>query len=377
MLSAAQICRLWKGTVSKMEILDIVDEFGNPTGETIEREEAHRRGVRHRSAHVWLVRRKGGRIQILLQKRSRDKDSFPGCYDISSAGHIPAGADFEASALRELREELGVRAQAEELIFCGQRRFFYEGDFYGQAFLDRQVSNVYLLWLDREAESFSLQREEVEAVRWFDFDECMESVRKNTISHCIYLEELQILRRALYGEGDGEKEAKGTESQVQTGRIRPAVAWDLGRILNIYEFAREYMRENGNPNQWNGSYPPRELLEQDIQKGQLYVYEDSQGVHGVFAFIPGSDPTYGYIEDGAWLNEEPYAAIHRLAGDGSGGIFRECMAFCRAESPQLRADTHRDNRVMQHLLEKHGFVRCGIIYLKDGSPRIAYQLDGR
>jgi isopentenyldiphosphate isomerase len=94
-----------------MEYLDIVDENGIPTGETVERSLAHRTGVRHRTTHIWIVRKREGNVQILLQKRSKNKDSFPGCYDISSAGHIPAGDDFAESGLRELEEELGLKNQ--------------------------------------------------------------------------------------------------------------------------------------------------------------------------------------------------------------------------------------------------------------------------
>jgi len=94
-----------------MEILDVVDETGAPTGETVERTEAHREGVRHRTSHVWIARNRNGRIQLLLQKRCMQKDSFPGCYDISSAGHIPAGEEYIPSAIRELKEELNVTVQ--------------------------------------------------------------------------------------------------------------------------------------------------------------------------------------------------------------------------------------------------------------------------
>ena len=71
------------------ELLDIVDELGNPTGKVVEREIAHQKGIRHRTSHVWLVRKRNNKVQVLLQKRSHNKDSFPDCYDISSAGHIP------------------------------------------------------------------------------------------------------------------------------------------------------------------------------------------------------------------------------------------------------------------------------------------------
>lgn len=81
-----------------MEWLDVVDDQGNPTGETVERTKAHQKGIRHRTAHVWLMREHQGKVEILLQKRSAGKDSHPGCYDISSAGHIPAGVDWLSSA---------------------------------------------------------------------------------------------------------------------------------------------------------------------------------------------------------------------------------------------------------------------------------------
>lgn len=182
-----------------MEVLDIVDEGGVPTGETVARQAAHRFGIRHRTAHVWLVRRRCGKLQVLLQKRSAGKDSHPGCYDISSAGHIPAGEGFLESALRELREELGVRAAAEELLPCGQRRFEYRETFRGGEFWDNQVSNVYVLWRDLEIGDFTLQESEVESVRWMDLDRCMELVRKHEIPNCIQMEELRMVSSAVGG----------------------------------------------------------------------------------------------------------------------------------------------------------------------------------
>ena len=183
-----------------MEILDIVDEEGKPTGKVIEREEAHRKGILHRTSHVWLLRKKNDKVQILLQKRSHNKDSYPDCYDISSAGHIPAGVDFIPSALRELKEELGCNVDEDDLIYCGTRRLHFEEVFHGQPFLDNQVSNVYVLWLDREEKDFILQKEEVSEVKWFDFDDCFNKVKNDLIKHCIYLEELEIVKRGIkYG----------------------------------------------------------------------------------------------------------------------------------------------------------------------------------
>jgi isopentenyldiphosphate isomerase len=160
-----------------MELLDIVDEDGLPTGETVVREVAHRHGIRHRTSHVWLLRIHNGKTQVLLQKRSLNKDSYPGCYDISSAGHIPSGDGFLQSALRELEEELGVKATAAELIYCGHRQFEYREMFHGQEFCDNQVSNVYALWKDMEGEEFVIQKSEVDTVLWMDWSRCIDMVK--------------------------------------------------------------------------------------------------------------------------------------------------------------------------------------------------------
>ena len=180
-----------------MELLDVVDENGVPTGTVVSREKAHAEGIRHRTAHVWLVRFRQGKAEVLLQKRCQDKDSWPGCYDISSAGHIPAGADYIASALRELKEELGVSVKEEELKDCGMHRMDVNTEFYGKPFIDRQVSKVYLLHLDWEAEDFKVQEEEIESVIWMDFEECMQAVIHQSIPNCIDIKELEMLKAFL------------------------------------------------------------------------------------------------------------------------------------------------------------------------------------
>ena len=155
-------------------------------------------------------------------------------------------------------------------------------------------------------------------------------------------------------------------------RIEKATGADLPRILEIYAIAREFMAKTGNPTQWGNNYPPVAMLEADIPAGNLYVVEDDV-IHGVFAWFTEPDPTYGYIEDGAWLDDSPYGTLHRVAADGTGGVFAAVLAFALEQNRHVRIDTHADNRVMQHVLEKYGFTRTGIIYLEDGDPRIAYQ----
>ena len=157
--------------------------------------------------------------------------------------------------------------------------------------------------------------------------------------------------------------------------IRLAKQQDLDAIEAVYTAARAYMAASGNPHQWgDDGYPHRDLLEYDIQLKRLYVIEENGEVHGVFAFMLGDDPTYGYIEDGQWPNQKPYGTIHRIASDGQiRGMFTKAFDFCRSRIDEIRIDTHHDNKTMQHVVAKHGFKRCGIIYLENGAPRIAYQ----
>lgn len=157
--------------------------------------------------------------------------------------------------------------------------------------------------------------------------------------------------------------------------IRPAEAYDLDRIMQIFDAAKKFMRSKGNLKQWTGGYPQRELIAKEISLGHCHVCTDTTGnIAATFCLIPSPDHTYATIYDGHWLNDEPYHVIHRLASDGSvKGIGKICIDWCILHYGELRIDTHADNIVMQALAEHCGFVKCGIIYIDDGTPRIAYQ----
>ena len=155
--------------------------------------------------------------------------------------------------------------------------------------------------------------------------------------------------------------------------IRKATQDDLDEILEIYSYAREFMRKTGNPTQWYGHYPPKSVLENDITKQQLYVCV-ADGVCAVFMMHKGPDKTYAVIENGNWPNQNEYGVIHRIASNGKQkGILKVCIDFCKNFYSDIRIDTHQNNKIMQHLLEKNGFCRCGIIYTESGEERIAYQ----
>ena len=150
---------------------------------------------------------------------------------------------------------------------------------------------------------------------------------------------------------------------------------DLDRVMEIYAIAKRYMDEKGNPTQWVDGYPQRDLIEYDIAQGESYVLCEGGEIHGVFMFMQHEEPTYAVIEDGAWLSDAPYGTIHRVASDGQlRGIFDTIVAYCRGVTENLRVDTHYDNFPMQRAIERNGFVRCGIVYMYDGTKRIAYQM---
>lgn len=155
--------------------------------------------------------------------------------------------------------------------------------------------------------------------------------------------------------------------------IRRAVLADYPELLQVYAAARTIMQQSGNPTQWGDSKPEPEQIAADIQNGNGYVVEREGRICGAFALLFGADSTYSVI-DGAWQSDRPYATLHRVASNGmQKGVLHECLAYCDTRISNLRIDTHENNRIMQHLLQKEGFVRCGTIRLLNGDPRIAYQ----
>lgn len=180
-----------------MELFDIVDEYGRPTGETIERSAAHASGVRHRTAHIWIARAVAGKWQVLLQKRAMTKDSFPGRYDTSSAGHIQAGDEPLESALRELSEELGIVAAPDQLAFAGTFRIQYEKEFHDKLFKDNEVAFVYVYLEPVELDQVRIQKEELDCVEWFDLEEVHWECLKHNPKFCVPVKGLETARAYL------------------------------------------------------------------------------------------------------------------------------------------------------------------------------------
>lgn len=180
-----------------LEFFDVLDENGEKTGRIKERSLVHEDGDVHGTSHIWVVRRTEKGYDVLLQKRSADKDSFPGCYDISSAGHVAAGGGYLETAVREIGEELGISASKDDLHLIGFHKGIMNGNFYGRDFQNHEISAVYVYDKPVKIENLSLQKEEVEQVIWMDYDTCQKKMEKDEISHCIFLDEFKMLGEYL------------------------------------------------------------------------------------------------------------------------------------------------------------------------------------
>ena len=168
--------------------------------------------------------------------------------------------------------------------------------------------------------------------------------------------------------------ALNTPSYAHGMTVRLAQMDEIPRILELIDHSRSIMRQNGNHSQWVG-YPGADLIGEDIQHGIGHVIVAEVTPVGYFALLRTPEPTYEYIEDGHWLDDTtPYGTIHRLAcAPGVHGIARTAFAWSEQQFPSIRVDTHRDNLIMLHLVNQLGYCRCGVVYMRDGSPREAFQ----
>ena len=164
--------------------------------------------------------------------------------------------------------------------------------------------------------------------------------------------------------------------------IREAKPTDITDIMQVMEAAKKIMRQSGNLHQWADGYPSEAVIISDMEKHGGFVLEEGDGedqstgrIVGYFAFLPSPEPTYSKLYNGKWLDDvQSYHVIHRIASyPDVHGIFSDVMEFCFSHDANIRIDTHKDNRIMQHNIEKHGFTYCGIIHLADGDERLAYQ----
>ncbi len=156
---------------------------------------------------------------------------------------------------------------------------------------------------------------------------------------------------------------------------------DKEQVISLWRDAQAYFREQGI-DQWQDGYPDRERLDQDVANKASYVLEEEGRVLATAYISVETEPDYCKIYEGKWFTKGPYGVIHRIAvtpfakGKGlAGRLVAEAARSCREQGAvSLRVDTHQDNRPMRRMLEKNGFLYCGIIYLtRDGASRVAYE----
>mgnify|MGYP000953835235 FL=1 len=156
--------------------------------------------------------------------------------------------------------------------------------------------------------------------------------------------------------------------------IRKASADDFTIVSNLIEQGKAKMIKTGNPNQWSASYPAESTIKRDIAQGDCYLIHECGKPIATFVAKDGPEPNYHHIDNGSWLDDQPYYVIHRVASlEGVHGVMADIINYCSAFTSSIRIDTHADNRPMQASLIRLGFVYCGIIYVENGDSRQAYQ----
>ena len=154
--------------------------------------------------------------------------------------------------------------------------------------------------------------------------------------------------------------------------IRLATEKDILKMRAIFDYGREVQLESGNLNQWAAGYPSDGLIQEDLSVDAVHVLVDGDEIAGVMSLFTEPDPTYKEI-DGEWLNDEPYATIHRIATSGKiKGSGQKLIEWAIERYENIRIDTHEDNEQMKYIVQKFGFKYCGVIYLENGDPRNAY-----
>ncbi len=170
--------------MERLEVLLKKDE--SLSGIFKDRDAVHRDGDLHRSAHVWVVRSdEKGKLSVLLQRRSLNKDAFPGCLDTSCAGHVVESETYESTALRELEEELGI-VPPNPPIFLFDFRVKWEREFRGQKFINNEIDRVVMLEV-QDVDLNRFQREEISELVWQDIEEVKYALRDLDKRYCIDL----------------------------------------------------------------------------------------------------------------------------------------------------------------------------------------------
>ena len=176
------------------EFINLIDSEARLTSNAKPRSLVHRDGELHPAVHIWIIKRKDMGIYVLLQKRSHEKRISPDCFDVSAAGHVAQGEEFRSTAVRETEEELGIKIHGSRLELVGLHKNNYEnGDIH-----DNELRAVYLCREDIDTDNLVLQSSEVSDVCWAEVDELLAVMDDCTFKHCLDLEELAMIKKAVF-----------------------------------------------------------------------------------------------------------------------------------------------------------------------------------
>ena len=173
------------------EFFDVLDEYGSKTGKVKARTDVHRDGDWHKSVHIWIVYDKK---EVLLQKRSPNKDSYPNMWDISSAGHLSAGDESIEGAIREIREELGVEVNPSQFKLIGIRK---KSDKCSETFINNEFNDIYLLKLNLDIKNLKLQEDEVSEVKFIPLEEFKNMIKNRDKTLLMHDDEFVMLFNEL------------------------------------------------------------------------------------------------------------------------------------------------------------------------------------
>lgn len=179
------------------EQIDVLNEMGQKTGESLARSEIHRLGIWHRTVHIWLFDANG---KILFQLRAHDKENNPNLYDTSCAGHISAGDSSILSAVREIHEELGLEKNPEELTYLFEAR--HSSVLNSGTYLDNEFYDVYRGSISEDEKSKLVpQPHEVDGFRFFSPQELQVAIKKDPGKFVSHPKDFEYLLRSIEFSG--------------------------------------------------------------------------------------------------------------------------------------------------------------------------------
>ena len=159
------------------ELIAILDAEGNATGKTCLKSIVHKTGLYHATVHIWFYTTKGS---ILLQQRAASKIIYPLLWDVSVAGHINAAESFKSGAVREIKEEIGLIVDENDLVKIGVFKSFKK---YDTGITDNEFHHIFIAELKVDIDKLICQKEEVEALKivsTFAFEELLEGSKHNS-----------------------------------------------------------------------------------------------------------------------------------------------------------------------------------------------------